>query len=80
MDAEMARDFFLWCGIINMGLLLLSVVLCSTMTGFVYRVHGKMFPLSKEAFDIAIYSFLGLYKILIFVFNIVPFAALCIVD
>jgi hypothetical protein len=38
-----------------------------------------MFSLSREAFDVVIYSYLGLYKVLVLVFNVVPFLALLIV-
>jgi len=46
---------------------------------WVYRMHSKWFPLSRETFDVAIYSFLGLFKIVFFVFNAVPYLALLII-
>jgi hypothetical protein len=38
-----------------------------------------LFPVSREAFDVAIYSILGLFKIVWLVFNAVPYVALLIV-
>jgi hypothetical protein len=34
----------------------------------------------REVFDVVLYSFLGLYKIVILVFNFVPYVALRIVE
>jgi hypothetical protein len=38
-----------------------------------------MFHLSREAFDVVLYAFLGLYKITILIFNLVPYVALRII-
>ena len=39
----------------------------------------KWFPIPRETFNVAIYSLLGFYKIVILVFNLVPYVALLIV-
>ena len=41
-------------------------------------MHSKWFPLSRDAFNIALYSFLGLFKIFVLGFNLVPYVALVI--
>jgi hypothetical protein len=81
MDIVTVRAFFMWCTILNGGLLALSFLICA-LTGvrWVYRLHSRWYPISREAFDIAMYSFMGLYKILVLVFNLVPFLALVIVE
>ncbi|MFH1487113.1 MAG: DUF6868 family protein [Chloroflexota bacterium] len=33
----------------------------------------------RETFNVAIYSFMGLFKVFVFVFNLVPYVALVIV-
>ncbi len=45
-----------------------------------YSVHGKLFPMLRETFNVAIYSFLGIYKIFWIVFNVIPYVALLIVQ
>lgn len=45
----------------------------------IYRIQSRWFPLSREAFKATLYGFLGLYKALVLVFNLVPFVALLIV-
>jgi hypothetical protein len=78
MDIEDVRDFFMWCTIINAVLLVVTALLCTFAGGWIYSVHGKWYPMSREAFNVVIYSFVGLYKILFIVFNLVPYLALVI--
>ena len=61
------------------ALLLLSSLICLCTGDWIYRIHSKWFSISRETFNVAIYSFLGLYKIFILVFNLIPYVALLIV-
>jgi len=79
MSLEMLKAFFMWCTIINIGLMMISFVLLTLCSDWVYRVHSKWFPISRVAFNTILYSFMGVYKLLVFVFCIVPWIALCII-
>jgi hypothetical protein len=79
MDIYTIKDFFMFCSIINGLVLVLAFLICTFAGDFAYRIHSKWFPISREAFNIAMYSFLGLYKIFFWVFNLVPFLACSIV-
>ena len=79
MTIEIVRDALLWCFIINMGLLLWWFVLFTFAHDWVYRFHGKWFKLSEDRFDTINYAGMALFKILIFVFNLIPYIALRIV-
>jgi hypothetical protein len=79
MDIITVRAFFMWSTIINVLLLVFSSLICTFAGDWVYGKHSKWFPISREAFNVAIYSFIGLFKILILVFNIVPWIACVIV-
>lgn len=79
MDIRTLTAFFKWCTIINAALLILSAIMILAASDFIYSAHGQLFNLSRESFDVAIYSFLGLYNIVILVFNVVPYVALPIV-
>ena len=79
MDIESIRAFFMWCTILNVALLLLSLLFCLCAGDWIYQIHSKWFSISRQTFNVAIYSFLGLYKIFILVFNLIPFIALLIV-
>lgn len=78
MDIATVRTFFMWCTVINGGLLILSFVILTFAADWVYRMHSKWYPIPREAFNIVIYSFIGLFKILVMVFNVVPWIALVI--
>ena len=63
----------------NMGLLMLSFLILVFAGDFVYRIHSKWFPMQRETFNVVVYSFIGIYKVIVFVFNIVPWRALAII-
>jgi hypothetical protein len=79
MTLETLREFLLWSMIINVALLLLSFLFLACAHNFVYRVHGKFFKLSEEHFSTTIYGIMGLYKILILFFNVIPYVTLYII-
>jgi len=79
MDAQTLQRFFMWCTIIDGGILLLWTALFTIAPGLVYRTQKRWFPMSKEVFNLVMYSFIGLFKIFFLVFNVVPFIALLIV-
>ena len=79
MDIQALTRFFMWCTIMNGALLLLWTTMCILAPGFVYRTQSKWFPIPRETFNVVIYSFLGLFKIVFLVFNLVPYVALLIV-
>ena len=79
MDIAVLRAFFMWCTILNFGFLWLLFLSCLFAGDWAYRMHSRWFPMPRETFNVVIYSFLGVYKIAIFVFNLVPWVALVIV-
>jgi hypothetical protein len=79
MDIQTLTTFFMWCTILNVALLSFSSMMCICAGDWVYRMHSKWFPIPREVFNVAIYSFIGLYKILVIVFNLIPYIALLIV-
>ena len=79
MDVMVLKDFFMWCTIINAALLILSFLICVFARDWAYNMHSKWFPISRETFNVAIYCFLGLYKMFVIAFNLVPFIALAII-
>jgi hypothetical protein len=79
MDIQTATDFFMWCTIINGTLVVFWVTMCVLASDLVYRMQRVFFPIPRETFNVVIYSFLGLFKIVYLVFNVVPFVALLIV-
>lgn len=79
MTVEEIRAVLGWCAVINVGLLLLSCFAYTLGRDFIYRIHSKWFKLSEERYDEIIFNRIGGYKLLVFVFNIVPYLAFRIV-
>jgi hypothetical protein len=80
MDIQTLTRFFMWCTIINGGLLVLWATMCMLAPEWVYRTQSKWFPIPRETFNIVIYSFLGLFKIIFLVFALVPYVSLLIIQ
>jgi len=79
MTIEIIRDGFAWCSVINLGILLFWWLWFMMAHDFMYRFHGKWFKLSVERFDEINYTLIGVFKLGIILFNIVPYFALRIV-
>jgi len=78
MNIRALTAFFKWCTIINVVLFFISALMILAAPDFIYSMHGQLFNVPREAFNIVLYGFLGLYKIFILFFNLVPFLALLI--
>ena len=79
VNIDVVREFFMWCSIINIGLLLISWMFFWTGSGLIYRMHSKWFKLSQEQFYTSCFLVLAFWKISIFLFCIVPYIAMLIV-
>jgi len=79
MNLQMLTQFFLWCSILNGILLLLWSGAFMLAPDLVYRTQSKWFSISREHFDVIFYAFLGVFKIVFLVFNVVPLLALLII-
>ncbi len=73
---EALREFFGWCSVINIGVLIFSSISVIPFRGFLSRIHTRMFNLEERDLSRAYIQYLGQYKIAIFIFNIVPYFAL----
>ena len=78
MDIATMTEFFKCCSIINFSILLIVSIIIMMTKDFTYNVHSKLgvWEGSKEAHKQSMYSILGNYKMLIIVFNVVPYFAL----
>ncbi|ABA89797.1 hypothetical protein Pcar_2559 [Syntrophotalea carbinolica DSM 2380] len=76
MTVSIVREFFMWCTIINGILLIFSALMCAFAGDWIYRLHGRLFSLPRESFNVVLYAFIGVFKIFFIVFNLVPYLAL----
>lgn len=79
MDLQTLTTFFMWCTIINGGILILWTTFSLLAPNLVYRTQSTFFPIPRETFTVIIYSFIGFFKIVFLVFNLAPYVALLIV-
>ena len=79
MDIHMLTSFFMWCTILNMSLFVFSFLILAFAGNFVYKIHSKWFPMPRETFNVVFYSFIGMYKIIVLVFCVIPWAVLAII-
>ena len=78
MDIQTLTLFFMWCSIINIGFLIFLALIYMFAPNLVYRLQSKFIPISRETFDTVFYSFIGFFKVVVLVFNVVPWIALTI--
>jgi len=79
MDIQTLTLFFMWCTMINVGILIFGSLFLLLAPDFVYRTQSKWFAVSREQFNLVMYSLLGLFKTLFIVFCVVPWLALVII-
>jgi len=70
------QSFLLWCAAINYGVVLLVFLAWTTAGDAMYRLHARWFRLERVQVDFALYLMLGLYKLGIWLFFLVPWLAL----
>jgi hypothetical protein len=78
MDTQMLTQFFLWCTVLNVALFALGFAVWMCASDRIYRLHSRWFPMPRERFNAVFYALMGMMKIAILVFNLIPFIALSI--
>lgn len=80
ISIEQLTAFFGWCTVINIGLLLFSTLMISLVRDFAINMHSKIFNLDPETLPAMYFDYLGRLKLLMIVFNLVPYLALRIIQ
>ena len=80
MDILTLTSFFMWCTIINVGIMIAWVIVLASAPNFMYRMQTRWFPMPRESFNVIVYSALAMYRIVFVVFNLVPWVALLVVQ
>jgi hypothetical protein len=79
MDIQTLARFFMWCTIINGGILVLGFLFKVFGGDLIYRLHGRYYPMPKESFNHALYVIMGVYKVLVIVLFLAPWIALTVI-
>lgn len=76
MDLDFWCRFLLYTLALNYSILMLWFLLIVFARDWVKRLHGQWFQLSDLTFDAIHYGGMALYKVGIFLFNLVPLIAI----
>ncbi|MEO0367843.1 MAG: DUF6868 family protein [Pseudomonadota bacterium] len=68
--------FLGWCLLINIGLLVFMTLMLIVAKDFAIKQHSAMFKMEREQIENAYFNYLANYKLLVSVFNLVPYLAL----
>lgn len=80
MNIEIARSFFMWCTVIDYGILLLWCVVFLFAHDWHYGIAKRWFrKLTAEEYDRVNFAGIAFFKISIILFNLAPYLALCII-
>ena len=80
MNIKKIRKILGWCAIINFGLLMFSSLVFLLAHDLIYEFYQTLIPISLETYIAIMLISMLFYKALIFVFNIIPYFVLRIVD
>lgn len=75
---DLIKEFIGWCSVINIAMLFVSTLMIMILRGFIVKIHANLTGVSEEDLPRIYLEFLGNYKILIIMFNVVPYVALSI--
>lgn len=80
MTIETLTTFFMWCTILGASLLTFTTLMILLLKEVAFKMHSKLFGISRDAFNVAVYGYLGVVKALFVVFILVPYLALLIMN
>ncbi|MDM8544898.1 DUF6868 family protein [Candidatus Venteria ishoeyi] len=76
MNIELLQTILGWCAILNIAILLWWFLFIVFARDWVYRMHSRWFTLSQEQFNTIHYAGIALFKILVLIFNVMPYLVL----
>ncbi len=79
MDIVQLLAFLGWMTVLNFGLLLITSIMFILFKDTILKIHSKIFSLNADDLSPMYLGFIARYKVLIIVFNLVPYLALRII-
>lgn len=73
---ESVTAFLGWCTVINSAWILLTTVAMHLGRNWIVSFHARLFSIPESTVSASHFTFLANYKLLILMFNIVPYIAL----
>lgn len=79
MSPENLSTLLGWSTVINYAVLVLWFLFFSLGHDFIYNLHARWFNLRLDTFDALHYGLMGGYKLIILVFNLVPWLIMALI-
>ncbi|MDN3640467.1 hypothetical protein QWY82_16850 [Simiduia curdlanivorans] len=76
MTIDQLATFFGWSTVINWAVMCIWLVFITAARDFTFKMHSAMFKISATQFNAMHYGGLGFYKLMVFLFNLVPYLVL----
>ncbi|HUX81248.1 MAG TPA: hypothetical protein VMV35_00265 [Halothiobacillus sp.] len=80
MTLAALTTFFGWASLINIAILMLTFILLTLGRSLIIPLHARLLQVPETELPRIYLTFLGQYKLLIVVFNLVPYIALTIMS
>lgn len=80
MDISQVRRILGWSTVVNFVLLIFVAVIFIVAKEWIYGIWSIFYTLSYEAYDIIMISALAIWKILMYVFFLIPYVAIRIIE
>lgn len=78
MTQDQLTELFKWMTIINIVIFMSSALLGMVLRETVCKMHGKLFGIDEGKVSIVLYGYLGVLRIFVIVFSLVPYVSLLI--
>lgn len=76
MALDTLTSLFGWMSVINIGLLIVSTIMLTLLRAPIIRLHQTITGLDEAHLKQAYLNFIAYFKLLIIVFNLIPYIAL----
>jgi TctA family transporter len=80
MTLAALTTFFGWATLINIAMLVLAFILLALGRSMIIPLHARLLQVPETELPRIYLTFLGQYKLLIVVFNLVPYIALSLMS
>ena len=76
MELNQIVSFLGWCAVINYGVLVVWWLIFVFAHSWLYTLNNEWFNISEEEFDKIHYTCIGLYKLAMLLFFLIPYLVL----
>ena len=80
MTLTQLTEWLGWASILNIGFLIIATILLVVMRPLISKLHSKIFDVPDKDLLLIYFKYLANYKMLIFIFILIPYISLKIME